>query len=66
MESALHPPPIVAKRLGTSERTLERLRATGGGPRFVKVGRLIRYRESDLESWLAARTVQSTSEARHV
>ena len=61
---SLHPSPIVAKRLGTSERTLERLRATGIGPKFVRVGRLVRYRESDLEEWIAARTVQSTSEAR--
>ncbi len=65
MES-LHPSPIVAKRLGTSERTLERLRATGTGPKFVRVGRLVRYREADLETWLAAQTVQSTSEARNV
>lgn len=29
---------------------------------FVKVGRLARYRLSDLENWLAARTVGGASE----
>jgi len=30
---------------------------------YVKVGRLVRYRLSDLEKWLAARTVTSTGAA---
>ena len=45
-----------------SERTLERLRVTGAGPRFVRAGRSVRYREVDLEAWIAARVVGSTSE----
>ena len=45
-----------------SERTLERLRCTGTGPRFVRAGRCVRYREVDLEAWIAARVVGSTSE----
>jgi excisionase family DNA binding protein len=48
--------------LRLSERTLERLRVTGLGPRFVRTGRLVRYRECDLEEWIAERTVASTSE----
>jgi excisionase family DNA binding protein len=44
-----------------SERTLERLRLQGGGPMFVKAGRSVRYREADLEAWIAARVVASTS-----
>jgi predicted DNA-binding transcriptional regulator AlpA len=52
-----------ALALRLSERTLERLRATGTGPRFVKANRLVRYRLADLESWIASQTVQSTSEA---
>ncbi len=63
---ALFPSAIVAKRLGTSERSLERMRATGTGPKFVKVGRLVRYTDHDLEAWITAQTVGSTSEARHV
>ena len=66
MELQLMPQSAVALRLGISERTLERKRCDGTGPKFVRVGRLVRYTARDLESWLAARTVQSTSEARHV
>jgi predicted DNA-binding transcriptional regulator AlpA len=53
-----------AQALKLSERTLERLRAKGAGPKFVKVNRSVRYRVSDLESWVAAQTVASTAEAR--
>ena len=46
-----------------SERTLERLRVAGTGPCFVRAGRSVRYRECDLEAWIAERVVSSTSEA---
>jgi excisionase family DNA binding protein len=52
----------IALRL--SERTLERLRVSGTGPQYVKTGRLVRYREADLEAWITARIVGSTSELR--
>lgn len=51
-----------ARWLRLSERTLERLRLHGGGPMYVKAGRSVRYREADLEAWIAARVVSSTSE----
>jgi excisionase family DNA binding protein len=51
-----------ARLLQLSERTLERLRLTGGGPLFVKAGRSVRYRETDLERWIDGRVVNSTSE----
>ena len=38
-----------ARLLRLSERTLERLRVAGGGPQFVKAGRSVRYRQSDIE-----------------
>jgi len=50
-----------AKRLRLSERTLERLRLSGGGPQYVKCGRSVRYRECDIERWIDARVVSSTS-----
>jgi excisionase family DNA binding protein len=50
-----------AKLLRLSERTLERLRVSGAGPSFVKAGRSVRYRESDLAEWISRRTVGSTS-----
>lgn len=53
----------VARRLGVAEVTLRKWRIYGAGPRFVRCGANVRYREVDLESWLASRTVGSTSEA---
>jgi hypothetical protein len=48
--------------LQCSPRTLQRLRATGGGPAYYKCGRLVRYRLDDLNSWLASHVRRSTSE----
>ena len=49
---------------GLAAATLERLRCTGNGPRFVRYGRkAVRYLVADLDAWMAARTVGSTSEA---
>ena len=44
-----------------STRTLQRWRLEGVGPTYVKLGRLVRYRQSDLESFLEERTRTSTS-----
>ncbi|MBA3053764.1 MAG: helix-turn-helix domain-containing protein [Sphingomonadales bacterium] len=41
--------------------TMERLRLTGDGPPFCKLGKAVRYRKADLDAWLASRLVQSTS-----
>ncbi len=46
-----------------SPRTLERHRVEGTGSRFVKLGRRVLYRRSDLDDWAASRTFGSTSEA---
>lgn len=48
---------------GLAVATLEGLRCRGGGPRFVRYGRkAVRYLVRDLDEWMAARTVSSTSE----
>ena len=47
-----------------SPRTLQRWRMEGAGPTFVRIGRLVRYRRSDLDSWLGAHIRQSTSDRR--
>ena len=39
-----------------------RLRQDGTGPKFVKVGRQVRYRLSDVLEWLEANTFSSTSD----
>lgn len=52
-----------ATLLGLSPRTLEQLRVKGGGPVYFALGkRAIRYRRQALESWLAARRRESTSD----
>lgn len=51
-----------SQHLGLAVSTLEKLRVSGGGPRFVKMGRAVRYRLSDLEEYLAERVVESTSQ----
>ena len=53
----------VADLVGLSTRTLERLRVSGDGPAFVKLGRRVLYCEAALAEWIASRTVRSTSEA---
>lgn len=47
--------------IGLSRSTLEKLRVFGGGPTYLKLGRAVRYGQVDLDEWLAARLVQSTS-----
>jgi hypothetical protein len=51
-----------ASALRLSPHTLKKLRVSGRGPKFIRLNRSIRYRQSDLESWLDGRVRQSTSE----
>lgn len=51
-----------AQALGISPRALERHRTMGTGPTFVRVGRLVRYREEDLTSFVESNLRKSTSE----
>jgi predicted DNA-binding transcriptional regulator AlpA len=51
-----------AEILGVSVRTLERHRITGTGPQFCRLGRLVRYRECDLDDWVSRSLRTSTSE----
>ena len=58
----------LAPELGVSIRTLERWRMDGDfGPPFVRLGRLIFYRVSDVNAWIDEHSV-STAEliARHL
>ncbi|MDR0967649.1 MAG: helix-turn-helix domain-containing protein [Rickettsiales bacterium] len=41
----------VAKLLQFSANTLRMYRCDGMGPAYVKVGRLVRYRLSDVQDW---------------
>jgi excisionase family DNA binding protein len=51
-----------ADHVRLSKPTMERLRTSGGGPRYVALGRAVRYRKIDLEAWLESRLVRSTSD----
>jgi predicted DNA-binding transcriptional regulator AlpA len=63
-------PKETATRTGVAENTLAKWRMRGEGPPFVKLSRgkqgHVRYRESDLERWMAERVRASTSDAREV
>jgi excisionase family DNA binding protein len=48
--------------VGLSRRTLEKMRTAGGGPRFRKHGRYVRYHIDDLDAWSAAHGKTSSSE----
>jgi excisionase family DNA binding protein len=50
-----------AAYVGLSTSKMEKLRVTGGGPAYCKIGRSVRYRFGDLDEWLASRRVASTS-----
>lgn len=56
-------PQEAADLLRSTPSTLAKLRLFGAGPPFVKIGRLVRYRQSDLDAWIATRTATSTSGA---
>lgn len=46
----------LAAYLAVSVETVRWLRKQHRGPRAIKVGRSVRYRESDVQLWLAERT----------
>jgi hypothetical protein len=57
-------PKQVAELLHTSEAGLAQMRYRGVGPRFVKIGRRVLYRWSDVYAYLDANTVQRTDDPR--
>ncbi len=51
-----------AEYLGLAEITLQIWRQNGNGPPYVKIGRAVRYSLQDLDEWVNARKVSSTTE----
>jgi predicted DNA-binding transcriptional regulator AlpA len=43
----------VADRLRKSLSWLQHLRMTGEGPQYLKLGHNVRYRDEDVDAWLA-------------
>jgi predicted DNA-binding transcriptional regulator AlpA len=49
---------------GLADSTLEQWRLKGKGPKFIKLGRLVRYRTSDVQNYIAGlQGFASTTEA---
>ena len=55
-----------AAYLRLSTRTLEKHRCIGTGPRFRKLGRIIRYTIPELDRWASKRIYEMTSEPEDV
>ena len=55
-----------ARHIGLAVSTLEKARLYGNSPPYSKAGRSVRYRLSDLDTWMNARVVESTSQQRLV
>jgi predicted DNA-binding transcriptional regulator AlpA len=50
----------VAEMLGVSVATVRRWRLLKTGPKYLKVGVLVKYQSSDLQRWLASRPTGGT------
>jgi predicted DNA-binding transcriptional regulator AlpA len=50
----LRSPKDVSELLGVSTGTLRSWRERGDGPQWLRVGKLIKYAPSDIESWVAS------------
>jgi hypothetical protein len=55
---------LAADFLGLSVRTLQAWRVRGGGPRYTKIGRAVRYQRRELVAFQQLHTVSSTSEVK--
>ena len=62
MKSDLVTTSEAAGYLGMKRNTLEIWRVKGNGPKFLKLGRLVKYRLQDLERFLEDSVKQSTSQ----
>lgn len=56
---------LAAPYIGSTESTMEKWRVAGIGPPFIRLGpRIVVYETEDLDSYMAARRANSTSERR--
>ncbi len=57
--------PEAAAYCGLSASTFEKLRLTGDGPEFIRLGRrAVGYERDSLDAWLDSRRRRSTSDTR--
>ena len=48
---------------GLSASTLTKMRLTGAGPEYIKIGKSVVYDPADLDAWLSSKRRRSTSVA---
>jgi predicted DNA-binding transcriptional regulator AlpA len=60
--NVLETPEEVARRIKRPESWLAKARSGGFGPRFLKIGGSIRYRRSDVDTWLQSCARSSTAD----
>lgn len=57
---------LAAVILGVKTNTLDGWRVRGCGPKFIKLGHsrgaAVRYKQADIEAWLASQTATSTTD----
>ncbi|KAB2739467.1 helix-turn-helix domain-containing protein [Brucella anthropi] len=56
------PSRLLPRYIGISAQTLARWRHEGKGPVFVKIGRLVAYRVSDIRQWLIGHQRSNTTQ----
>lgn len=59
-------PAQVAELTQVAEQTLAHYRSAGTGPPYLKFGGNVRYREEDLDDWIARQVQAQQREYRHV
>jgi predicted DNA-binding transcriptional regulator AlpA len=47
---------------GLGKSTLEKLRVTGDGPQYMRIGKAVVYDPDELDRWAASKVQQSTAE----
>lgn len=52
----------LAERLSIRRRTVDEWRITGKGPKFIRIGRSVRYNPESVDSWLLSNEHNSTVE----
>ena len=50
----------LADQLHVSIKLLQKMRREGTGPKYLKIGRLVRYHEKDINEYLMAVTLEYT------
>jgi len=58
-------PREAAEYLRSSTSTLAKARMHKRGPHFVRIGRAVRYRQSDLDTWMSASVANQVEKSRN-